>query len=106
MARKKLQEAGPEEFSPVRDHAVPVGKQAELGALSYEAALSMLEATVTRLENGSMPLEESLDAFDEGIGLVRLLTGRLDAMEQRMLVLLEGKDGPKAVPYEDSSLKA
>lgn len=68
--------------------------------LSYEEALALLEKTVTRLESGSLPLETSLQAFDEGIGLIRLLTARLDAMEQRLLQLT-AVDGASPVPLED-----
>lgn len=71
-----------------------------LEALSYEEALTRLEQTVARLEGGSLPLEASLSAFDEGVGLIRLLTGRLDAMEQRMLQL-SGTEGSTTVPMED-----
>ena len=68
--------------------------------LSYEEALALLEKTVTRLESGSLPLETSLQAFDEGIGLIRLLTARLDAMEQRLLQLTAA-EGATPVPLED-----
>lgn len=72
--------------------------------MTYETALAKLEETVSRMESGSMPLEDSLRAFDEGIGLIRLLTGRLDAMEKRMMVLLEGENGVKAVPMNERDL--
>ena len=100
MARKKELETSPEAAAASRETKGSDRNGPDLGAMTYETALALLEATVSKLENGSMPLEESLGAFDEGIGLVRLLTGRLDAMEQRMLVLLEGKDGREAVPFE------
>ena len=75
-------------------------RKAELAALSYEEALARLEQTVSRLESGAMPLEDSLTAFDEGIGLIRLLTARLDAMEQRILRLTENGE-TVSVPLEE-----
>ncbi len=69
--------------------------------VAYETALARLEELVARLEAGTLPLEESLAAFDEGVGLIRLLGGRLDAMERRMLMLVEGRDGTQAVPMEE-----
>jgi exodeoxyribonuclease VII small subunit len=72
--------------------------------MTYETALARLEETVSRLEGGSLPLEDSLKAFDEGIGLIRLLTGRLDAMERRMMVLVDGDNGVKAVPMDERDL--
>ena len=101
MPRKKQQEGNPDGLPAVSETGVKQGTPGKYDALAYETALAMLEATVAKLENGSMPLADSLDAFDEGIGLVRHLTGRLDAMEQRMLVLLEGKNGPVAVPFDE-----
>jgi exodeoxyribonuclease VII small subunit len=75
-------------------------RAAELAALTYEEALARLEQTVSKLESGAMPLEDSLTAFDEGIGLIRLLPARLDGMEQRILRLTEnGETVP--VPLED-----
>ena len=71
-----------------------------LEALSYEEALTQLEQTVARLESGAMPLEASLQAFDEGIGLIRLLTGRLDVMEQRILRLTDAGE-TVSVPVEE-----
>jgi len=72
--------------------------------MTYEAALAKLEETVARLEGGSMPLEDSLQAFDEGVGLIRLLSTRLDAMERRMIVLLEGENGIEAVSMDERDL--
>lgn len=69
--------------------------------MAYEAALARLEEMVARLEAGTLPLEDSLAAFDEGVGLIRMLGGRLDAMERRMLTLVEGRDGTQAVPMEE-----
>lgn len=76
-------------------------KESSQDEITYEAALAKLEETVTRLENGSLPLEDSLRAFDEGVGLIRLLSAKLDAMEQRMLVLT-GTDGTATASLEET----
>ena len=70
--------------------------------MAYEDALARLEETVAKLEAGTLPLEASLAAFDEGVGLIRMLGGRLDAMERRMLQLVEGHDGTQTVPLEEA----
>lgn len=41
------------------------------------------------LEEGDIPLEESLKAYEEGVGLVRQAQGRLDAMDARLEELLQ-----------------
>jgi exodeoxyribonuclease VII small subunit len=60
---------------------------------SFEDGLAELEGTVRRLEQGELPLEASLAAFERGMTLVRELGARLDAVEQRVEVLLRAADG-------------
>jgi exodeoxyribonuclease VII small subunit len=45
---------------------------------SFEEALSELEARVRRLEVGDLELDEALEIFEEGIGLVRECHEQLD----------------------------
>jgi exodeoxyribonuclease VII small subunit len=58
----------------------------------FEDALEKLEAIVKKLETGELTLEESLKAFEEGIRLTRLCTGKLDDAERRVEVLLKEGD--------------
>jgi exodeoxyribonuclease VII small subunit len=60
---------------------------------AFEDALAELEALVRRLEQGELPLEESLAAFERGMALVRQLGTRLDDVSQRVEVLLRAADG-------------
>ncbi len=55
--------------------------------LPFEAALQRLEAVVDRLEQGDLELEQSLEAFEEGVRLSKRCSSRLDAAEQRVEVL-------------------
>jgi exodeoxyribonuclease VII small subunit len=59
----------------------------------FEEALAELETTVRRLEQGELPLEESLAAFERGMLLVKSLGRRLEEIEQRVEVLLKREDG-------------
>jgi len=59
----------------------------------FEESFAELEALVHRLEEGELPLEESLRAFERGMTLVRTLSERLAAIEQRVEVLVRGVDG-------------
>lgn len=59
---------------------------------SYEEAMTRLEEIVQRLENGNLTLEEGLSLFEEGIGLARYCTGKLDAADSKLEILL-GFDG-------------
>ena len=59
----------------------------------FEEALKQLEDVVQKLEKGELPLEDSLAAFERGIGLVRQLSQRLQEVEQRVEVLLKSEAG-------------
>ena len=65
-----------------------------------EKALEELEALVSRMEDGKLPLEESLAAYQRGAELLRHCEGKLSAARARISVL-EGevlKDLPAADP--------
>lgn len=65
----------------------------QIEKLSFEEALSRLEETVRLLESGSVPLDDSLALFEEGIALVRLCNGKLDNAEQKVVKLKLNGDG-------------
>ncbi len=52
--------------------------------IDLEAALNDLEGIVAKLEEGGIPLEESLVLFEKGMKLVSLCQGKLDSAEQRI----------------------
>ena len=60
---------------------------------NFEASLKKLEEIVTRLETGSLSLEDSLKAFEEGIKHSAFCSSRLDEAERRVEILLKQKDG-------------
>jgi len=55
--------------------------------LDYEASYRRLEEIAALLEQGSLPLEESLKLFEEGAGLAGALHKALEAAEQRVTLL-------------------
>ena len=59
----------------------------------FEDALTELESVVKRLEEGDIPLEESLAAFERGVTLVRLLHARLDSVQTRIEELTRSERG-------------
>ncbi|MFM1831166.1 MAG: exodeoxyribonuclease small subunit [Planctomycetota bacterium] len=52
--------------------------------LSFEQAMGELESLVERMEQGEVPLEESLKSFERGRALVERCRGILDAAERRI----------------------
>ncbi|MCL2494732.1 MAG: exodeoxyribonuclease VII small subunit [Oscillospiraceae bacterium] len=53
----------------------------------YEQSFRRLEELAALLEEGSLPLEQSLKLFEEGAGLAAALQKSLAAAEQRLTTL-------------------
>ncbi|MBR6776953.1 MAG: exodeoxyribonuclease VII small subunit [Clostridia bacterium] len=60
---------------------------------TFEQALARLEEIVRGLENGSLPLDKSIELFEEGNALVKLCTEKLDTAEQKVRILTETATG-------------
>lgn len=65
----------------------------------FESRLEELEGLVRRLEDGSLPLEESLALFERGLTLARELQKSLAEASLRVTRLLEGEP-PREAPLE------
>lgn len=61
--------------------------------LKFETALEQLEAVVEQLESGELSLEESLSAFEKGVGLVRFCNQKLSEVEKKVELLVKDKEG-------------
>jgi exodeoxyribonuclease VII small subunit len=67
----------------------------------FEDELSDLEAIVTQIDSGELSLEESINAFERGVALVRSLNQKLDEVERRVEVLMRGAQNElKSAPYQ------
>lgn len=64
---------------------------------TFEASLSNLEKIVRRLEEGDLPLEESLKLFEDGVRLSRECQERLNQAERRIEILLKDENGNPAL---------
>jgi len=60
---------------------------------TFEVGLAELEKTVAALESGELTLEDSLAAFERGVGLVKTLNERLGAVEHRIEILTRDGNG-------------
>lgn len=69
-------------------------------SVDFEQSLSTLESLVTRMEQGDMPLEESLQAFEAGIALTRECQTRLAAAEQQVNKLIEQQGTISLTPFD------
>ena len=75
---------------------MPAPKPEKDAPPDFEAAMRDLEELVERLEQGDLPLEESLAAFERGVMLTRACQTALKEAEQKVEILLR-KAGEPAV---------
>lgn len=74
------------------------GNAPEGEALSYEDSLERLEQIVQRLESGQLPLDESLELFEEGTRLTKVCQRRLTEAELRIERLMADGQGTEEMP--------
>ena len=60
---------------------------------TFESSLAELENIVEQLENGDLPLEESLRLFENGVKLSRECRDRLTDAERRIEILMKDGNG-------------
>ena len=63
------------------------------GTLTFEDALSRLEATIESLEKPDLTLGASLDLFEKGITLIRTCDSHLKKAQGRVTELLKSENG-------------
>ena len=62
---------------------------------NFEDSLKQLEAIIGKLERGDLPLEESVQLFQEGIKLSNACKTDLETAEGKVQILLKQKDGSR-----------
>ena len=71
---------------------------------TFEASLEALEQIVRQLEDGDLPLEKSLELFEQGIRLSRECQERLRQAERRIEILLRDNQGrPVAAAFKEEA---
>ena len=77
-----------------------------MGEIKFEQALEKLENITDRLEDGSIPLDEALAKYEEGVKLVRLCQKKLGEAKKKIEILIKTKDGKfKLEPFEESEIE-
>ncbi len=74
MARKSVKKTGPE-------------------TATFEQSLQRLETIVERLESGSIPLDETLKEFEEGMRLIKYCNEKLNHAESQLKILIKDAQG-------------
>ena len=72
----------------------------------FEKSFQNLEKIVHRLESEELPLDESLQLFEEGIRLSRFCHQRLEEVEKKIeTILADAKGQPVTAPFEEEVLE-
>lgn len=69
----------------------------------FETSLEALEQLVEQMEKGDMSLEESLAAYERGVGLYRKCQGALEQAELRVKLLSDPVDPETAEDFDPAS---
>ncbi len=72
-----------------------------LANLSFEQALQELEALVRRLEEGRLPLEEAISAYERGVALRSHCHAKLQSAKLRVdQIVLKSNGEPSLKPFD------
>jgi len=70
----------------------------------FEKAFQQLESIVKRLESEELPLDESLQLFEQGIALSRFCNQKLEEVEKKIEVILaDAKGQPRVQEFEEEA---
>lgn len=72
-------------------------------AVDFEQSLGALQTLVERLESGDLSLEESLNAFEQGVALTRECQQALTQAEQKVSQLLEQDGQLTTAPFTEDA---
>jgi exodeoxyribonuclease VII small subunit len=72
----------------------------------FETSLDALEQLVEKMEHGDMSLEESLAAYERGVGLYRHCQSALEQAELRVRLLSDPQEPASAEPFAPPSADA
>ena len=77
------------------------GQRMNNNSQNFESSLEELERIVRELERGELPLEKSLELFEQGVKLSRACQERLSEAERRIEILTRDNHGRVTVrPFE------
>ncbi len=70
----------------------------EIGKLTFEQAINQLKGIVDRIEQGEIPLQDSLEQYEKGMALIKHCRDILQKAEQRIEKI--SKEEPSEPPKE------
>jgi exodeoxyribonuclease VII small subunit len=71
--------------------------------VTFEQAMTELEEIVHVLEDSRLPLDELVEKYERGAGLLRICQKRLNAAQQRIeLITRSNGEAPRLEPFPES----
>ena len=67
---------------------------------SFEDRLQEVQEIISRIEEGTLPLEKSVKQFEDGMRILSVLDEELKYMNRRLTVLQDGREQKLTVPGE------
>ena len=67
---------------------------------SFEESLQEVQEIISRIEEGKLPLEDSVKQFEDGMKILSALDEELKDMNRRLTVLEDGKEQELETPGE------
>ena len=61
--------------------------------VTFEEAMLELDNAVSKLESGTLSLDESLTTFEEAVKLIKVCNEKINSAEQKVKMLIENADG-------------
>lgn len=72
---------------------------------SFEESIKRLEEIVSTIENGNILLEDSIELFEEGMNLTKSCNDKLEAIENRINILIQDKGNIKKEKFNISGVE-
>lgn len=69
--------------------------------MSFERDMARMEEITNRLQDNSVPLEESIKLFEEGVAIARRVEKELTEIERKVEILTSPVDGNDSAPSKD-----
>ena len=77
-------------------HMADKSQENDIGELSFEEAITGLTDIVSRIEQGQIPLQDSLEQYEEGMALIKHCRTILQRAEKRIeKITEEQREGEK-----------
>ena len=70
--------------------------------IRFEEGKKELEALIEKLEDGGIPLDESLETYEKAVKLIKILNKQLEAAENKITILSKDIQGNlKEIPFDN-----